>query len=139
MDKLSKARRSANMRRIRSKGMRPELFVRRVTHAMGYRYRLHYAALPGKPDMVFPARKKIIDVRGCFWHRHGNCSESHMPKSNADYWRPKLNRNVVRDRRNMREWRRLGWHALTIWECEIDEAADISFRIRRFLEGGQPR
>lgn len=100
---------------------------------MGYRYRLHYPKLPGKPDLVFPARRKIIDVRGCFWHQHRGCTDAHIPGSNVVYWRAKLEGNKQRDRRNRTKWRRQGWSALTVWECEISDPREVSKRIRRFL------
>ena len=96
-DKLSKDRRSANMRAIRSRDMKPELRVRQAAHSFGYRFRLHRNDLPGKPDLVFPKRQKIIFVHGCFWHQHKGCIDGRAPKSNAGYWRPKLARNVKRD------------------------------------------
>jgi len=122
------------MRQIRSKDMKPELTVRRLTHAMGYRYRLHYSSLPGKPDLVFPARKKIVEVRGCFWHQHKGCIDAHIPKSNVSYWRPKLERNKRRDQRNMQLWCKMGWKALIIWECEAENLALVALEIRHFLD-----
>ena len=88
--------RSTNMRAIRSKDMKPELAVRSLVHRLGYRFRLHRRELPGKPDLVFSSRQKVIFVHGCFWHAHG-CKCAHVPKSNVDYWKPKLERNQVRD------------------------------------------
>jgi DNA mismatch endonuclease (patch repair protein) len=123
------------MRRIRSKGMAPELFVRRLVHSMGYRYRLHSPKLPGKPDLVFPARKKIIEVRGCFWHQHRGCVDSHIPKSRIEYWVPKLQRNKQRDSENLRKLRKLGWDVLVIWECEVREPDRLSSNVRDFLDG----
>src|SRR5687768_16524426 len=97
MDKLSQAERSENMRRIRSRNMKPELIVRSVAHRLGYRFRLHRKDLPGKPDLVFVSRRKVIFVHGCFWHQHAGCIDSRLPKTNAAYWHPKLMRNVERD------------------------------------------
>src|SRR5688572_22583993 len=120
VDKISPQRRSENMRRIRSKGMRPELIIRRMVHAMGYRFRLHVAELPGKPDLVFPRLRKVIDVRGCFWHQHGHrCIDSHIPKSRVTYWKPKLEANRLRDNQNIKKLRALGWNVLVVWECEV--------------------
>src|SRR5437764_15346089 len=96
-DKLSPARRSANMARIRSKDSAQEMVVRRLVFSLGYRYRLHAAKLPGKPDMVFASRRKVIFVHGCFWHQHQACREGRAPGSNTGYWTPKLQRNVRRD------------------------------------------
>ena len=134
-DRLSKARRSENMRQIRSKNTKPELLIRRLLSRMGYRFRLHRADLPGKPDLVFPARKKIIDVRGCFWHRHPGCLDSHIPKSRLDYWRPKLRRNVQRDGKNQKALRALGWKSFVVWECEATDRNLITLRraLARFL------
>jgi DNA mismatch endonuclease, patch repair protein len=133
-DKLTPERRSENMSRIRSRDTSPELIVRRLVHAMGYRFRLHVASLPGKPDIVLPRLKSIIEVRGCFWHQHSGCIDSHIPKSRRGYWKPKLDRNCTRDRVNGRELRRLGWRICVIWECEAKNPAKISRRIARFLE-----
>src|SRR5258705_721595 len=116
MDKLKPHERSENMRRIRSKGMKPELEVRKLVHGLGYRYRLHVETLPGKPDLVFTSRRKIIQVHGCFWHQHTACIDGHFPKSRTDYWEPKLSRNLKRDHENEDRLRLLGWKTMTIWE-----------------------
>jgi len=121
------------MRRIRSKGMRPELAVRSLVHRMGYRFRLHRKDLPGKPDLVFVSRRKVIFVHGCFWHSHQRCKTAHKPKSNADYWGPKLKRNQARDKKNLAALFAQGWKPLVIWECELKEAAAVGARIRKFL------
>lgn len=133
MDKLTPERRSANMRRIRSRDTTPELIVRRVVHGMGFRYRLHVAKLPGKPDLVFARLKRIIDVRGCFWHQHPGCIDSRIPKSRRSYWKPKLLRNQQRDTENARKLRQLGWRVLVIWECEVKDAGKLKRRLNRFL------
>ena|ERR1039458_4451533 len=122
------------MRHIRSKGMTPELVVRRLVHGMGYRYRLHSPKLPGKPDLVFQARKKVIEVRGCFWHQHRGCIDSHIPKSRVEYWAPKLERNRQRDSENLRKLRKLGWDVLIIWECKVRKQGRLSMQIQVFLE-----
>lgn len=126
------ARRSANMRAIRSTGMRPEMVVRRLAHSMGFRYRLHRTDLPGRPDLVFPSRRKIIFVHGCFWHSH-HCNRAHAPRSNAEYWREKLARNRRRDARHIRALAALGWSSLIVWECETSEAAKLRPRLATFL------
>lgn len=133
-DKLSPERRSANMRRIQSKHTSPEMAVRQLVHGMGFRYRLHVAGLPGKPDLVFRRLKKIVEVHGCFWHQHEGCIDSHIPKSRVGYWRPKLKRNVSRDGANQRELWRLGWKVLVLWECQTKNLAAIQRRIARFLK-----
>ena len=125
--------RSANMRAIRSKGMKPEKTVRRLVHGMGYRYRLHRAGLPGKPDLVFPSRQKVIFVHGCFWHTHG-CGIAHIPTSNLDYWKPKLERNKTRDAAHLAALKALGWKSLVVWECELKHLGSVEKRIVRFLE-----
>jgi DNA mismatch endonuclease (patch repair protein) len=127
--------RSANMRAIRSTDMRPELTVRRLAHRMGYRFRLHRKDLPGKPDLVFGPRRKVIFVHGCFWHSH-NCKTAHIPKSNQVYWRPKLERNKARDLRHIEELEARGWQALVIWECETRDDAGLKRRLKMFLDVG---
>ncbi len=123
------------MRQIRSKDTVPELAVRRLVHAMGYRYRLHVANLPGRPDLVFPRLKRIMELRGCFWHQHPGCIDSHIPKSRAEYWVPKLERNKQRDVENGRALRALGWWLCIVWACETTHTAKLSRRLSRFLAG----
>ena len=124
--------RSENMRRIRGKGMAPELAVRSMVHRMGYRYGLHRKDLPGKPDLVFAPRRKVIFVHGCFWHAHG-CKFSHVPKSNRDYWLPKLARNAARDGQHQKALSAEGWKSLVIWECDLKQLAKVRRRVARFL------
>lgn len=123
------------MRAIRSKDMEPELTVRRLAHAMGYRYRLHRNELPGKPDMVFPARRAVIFIHGCFWHQHHEpaCKSVHQPKSNTDYWQPKLARNQERDKLNQTALQAQGWRVLVIWECQIKDVDALRQTLRTFL------
>lgn len=116
-DVFSSTKRSDIMKRIQSTDTSPELRVRRELHALGFRYRLHDASLPGKPDLVLPKYKAAVQVRGCFWHLH-DCRSGRIPKSNEGYWHRKLNRNRLRDERNDAELRRLGWRLFVIWECE---------------------
>jgi DNA mismatch endonuclease (patch repair protein) len=123
--------RSANMRAIRSTGMRPELAVRRLVHGLGYRYRLHRRTLPGTPDMVFPGRRKVIFVHGCFWHGH-SCKLGHVPKSNLGYWGPKLERNRTRDEKSLKSLKADGWKVLVIWECKTNEP-NLKKQLIRFL------
>jgi DNA mismatch endonuclease (patch repair protein) len=122
------------MRRIRSKGMLPELAVRSLVHRMGFRFRLHRKELPGRPDLVFVSRRKVIFVHGCFWHAH-DCKLAHKPKSNADYWGPKLKRNQARDARNIEALRAAGWKSLVVWECETKNEKSIRKRVAAFLRG----
>jgi len=133
MDKLTKERRSANMRQIRSRDTSPELTVRRIVHALGFRYRLHVRELPGCPDLVLPRLRKVIFVHGCFWHPHGHCRFSHTPKSNLAYWEPKLQANRVRDRRNLQKLRRQGWSVLVVRECETADHQALTDRLSKFL------
>jgi DNA mismatch endonuclease (patch repair protein) len=112
------AERSAIMSRIRSKDTKPEMLVRKALHRLGFRFRLHALSLPGRPDIVLPKYKTIIQVKGCFWHGH-TCRDGREPKSNREYWVPKLIRNKQRDISNDRKLRRLGWSVHNLWECRI--------------------
>lgn len=132
-DKLTPERRSANMSRIRSRNTSPEMVVRRLVHGLGYRFRLHVPSLPGKPDIVLPRLRSIIEVRGCFWHQHPGCIDAHIPGSRVEYWGPKLERNQQRDKENGRSLRKLGWRVCVVWECETKTAANLLRRIARFL------
>ena len=116
--------------------MKPEMTVRKLVHGMGYRYRLHRHDLPGRPDLVFSSRKKIIFVHGCFWHQHGkkNCKLVRRPKSNKEYWLPKLERNVERDKEHQWALEKEGWDVMVVWECEVGEGEQIGRRLRSFLE-----
>ena len=123
------------MAAIKSKDTKPELIVRRIATAFGFRYRLHCKDLPGKPDLVFRARKKIIFVHGCFWHMHikATCLDARAPKSNTGYWTPKLARNVARDKEHATKLRRAGWRVLVIWDCETRDINKTAKRIGAFL------
>jgi len=139
LDTLTPEQRSERMSRVRSKNTKPEMIVRKITHSLGYRYRLHRKDLPGHPDMVFPSKQKAIFVHGCFWHRHEGCSRCRTPKSKQDFWLPKLEGNRQRDIRSMEQLHALGWTALVIWECEvvvrdIAERDSLTKRITAFLE-----
>lgn len=125
------------MARIRGKHTKPEIRVRRLVYAIGYRYRLHTRDLPGRPDLTFRSRRKVIFVHGCFWHRHDDaaCRLARMPKSRLDFWRPKLEGNRARDKRVMAELIGTGWQALTIWECQLKDVRLLEARIREFLDG----
>lgn len=130
-----KVDRSENMRRIKSKDTSPEMAVRRLAHSLGYRFRLHRKDLPGRPDMVFPGRKAVVFVHGCFWHQHpsATCSDSRLPKSRLEYWIPKLERNCLRDEKNVADLRQLGWKVLVVWDCETQDMDSLSRRITGFL------
>lgn len=126
-DVLSEEQRRRNMAAIRSTNTKPELRVRRALHAAGLRYRLHVRGLPGTPDLVFPSRRVVVFVHGCFWHQHSRCRNATMPASRPEFWGAKLAANAERDRRQQRALRRLGWHVIVIWECQTRDAA----RLRR--------
>lgn len=125
--------RRRNMSAIRSKDTKPELAVRRIAHRLGRRFRLHRADLPGRPDIVFPRLRRIVDVRGCYWHMH-DCPYGRVkPKANADFWEAKRAGNVRRDERNAAELKRLGWRLLVVWECETRDPVGLEARLREFL------
>src|SRR4051794_13632433 len=134
MDIMTTAERSKRMSLIRSRDTRPELAVRRLLHAMGYRYRLHDRSLPGCPDIVFKGKLKVIFVHGCFWHLHRACAACRPPKSKLEYWGPKLEGNAARDKQVRQRLRKLGWKCLVIWECEVDGTDRLSRKISEFLE-----
>lgn len=133
MDTLTTEQRSERMSRIRSKDTKPELAVRGLLHGLGYRYRLHKIGLPGKPDLVFSARKKIIFVHGCFWHSHEGCKIANQPKSRSAFWQSKFARNKTRDRSNIMQLRGSGWDTITIWECETKNLPKVGQRLTKFL------
>ena len=108
------------MSRIKSKNTTPELTVRSLLYHMGFRFRLHRKNLPGKPDIVLTKYKTVIEVRGCYWHRHKGCREASVPKTNTDYWMKKFNRNVERDKENEKRLKALGWDVIIVWECETE-------------------
>jgi DNA mismatch endonuclease (patch repair protein) len=126
--------RSALMARVRQRDTQPELVVRSLIHKMGVRYRLHRRALPGSPDLVFPSRRKVIFVHGCFWHRHARCARCTTPKTRNEYWREKFEENMRRDANAISELTSLGWSVMIIWECETAKREGLVERIRVFLE-----
>jgi DNA mismatch endonuclease (patch repair protein) len=123
------------MAAVRGKNTKPELAVRRLVHALGYRYRLHGKGLPGCPDMVFPGRRAVIFVHGCFWHRHPDpgCPLARLPKSRLDFWLPKLEGNRRRDATTYARLTDTGWCALTLWECELRHMDMVSTKVLSFL------
>jgi DNA mismatch endonuclease (patch repair protein) len=137
MDTLSRKERSQRMSLIRNRDTKPELLVRRMIHRSGYRYRLHCTNLPGKPDLVFPGRKKVIFVHGCFWHRHPSCGLARLPKSRLSFWLPKLTENRRRDLKNLRNLRKLGWTVKVVWECEIGDRSVLAGKLQSFLSESQ--
>jgi DNA mismatch endonuclease (patch repair protein) len=118
MDRISEQHRSWNMSRIKSKNTRPELVVRTLLHALGYRFRLHSDKLPGRPDIVLPKYNTVIFVHGCFWHRHKGCKYAYEPKTRKEYWAEKFEKNIYRDKLNHQKLVEMGWKVITIWECE---------------------
>ena len=118
MDVVDKATRSRMMSGIRGQNTKPELLIRRGLHRLGFRYRLHYSRLPGKPDIVLPKYRAIILINGCFWHRH-KCHLFKWPSTRREFWKQKIESNVVRDRRNRKRYDEEGWKVLVIWECAL--------------------
>jgi DNA mismatch endonuclease, patch repair protein len=118
---------------IRHKDTKPEKLVRSFVHRLGFRFRLHGKGLPGRPDIVLRRHKAVIEVRGCFWHRHPGCRLASMPKSRRDFWATKLRANRLRDLRNERELRAQGWRVLIIWQCQTRDNAALTKRLRNFL------
>ncbi|WP_445233914.1 very short patch repair endonuclease [Duganella rhizosphaerae] len=133
VDSIDQAARSALMARIRGKNTRPELIVRKLVFAAGYRYRLHVRTLPGSPDLVFPGRKKVIFVHGCFWHLHDNCNLARIPKSRVEFWSDKLNGNKARDARSYDALRQAGWQVHVVWECQLGDLAALEEDLHVFL------
>lgn len=134
-DKLTPEGRSELMSRIRSKDTEPEMTVRRLLHGLGYRYVLHDRRLPGTPDLVFPSRRKVVFVHGCFWHGH-DCGRGFKPATNAEFWAAKIDGNMARDRRHVRAISAQGWKVFTVWECAVgkDRLAALERRLVKFLE-----
>lgn len=135
MDTRTPDQRRRIMQAVKSSDTKPELTVRRCLHGMGYRYRLHRKDLPGRPDIAFIARRKAIFVHGCFWHRHG-CPKGRLPKSRLEYWKPKLEANVLRDQAKIDELKLLGWKTLVVWQCELADKDALATRLQDFV--GKP-
>jgi DNA mismatch endonuclease (patch repair protein) len=133
-DRVSKAVRSRIMRAVPSKSTAPEKAVRFLLTRNGYRYRLHRRDLPGTPDIVFPGRQKAIFVNGCFWHGHSGCSKGRPPKSRPEYWIPKIARNIENDQRNLADLAKLGWRAITVWQCELRHPLLLEKKLSKFLK-----
>lgn len=132
-DIYSKEKRSEVMAAVKGRNTGPERQVRRLVHAMGFRFRLHRRDLPGSPDLVFPRFRKVVFVHGCFWHRHADCRRATLPTSNQETWKRKFERNVERDAENIRSLNAYGWTVLVIWECELRNPEKVATRIRTFL------
>lgn len=127
--------RSRTMRAVRSKDTTPELKLRRLLHRAGFRFRLHRKDLPGSPDLVFPARKAVIFVHGCFWHGHDCKRGARAPKANAEYWRAKIARNIARDGRSLDALQTAGWRVSIVWECQLKDTEAVLARVSQFLDG----
>lgn len=134
-DRITPEQRSRLMSRVKSKNSRPEMVIRRLIFAMGYRFRLHAPNLPGHPDIVFPSKRKVIFVHGCFWHRHAGCKRASTPSSRQEYWLPKFARTLERDTEAVQRLGAMGWSSLIIWECETQDAETLTNMIIQFLEG----
>lgn len=135
MDTLSKAERSRIMGLVRSRDTAPELIVRRLLHSLGYRYCLHVRTLPGCPDLVFPSRRKVVFVHGCFWHRHACAMGRRTPKSRVRFWTNKLRDNVRRDLKACRALRQQGWGSKIVWECQLSDIETLRRCLKCFLDG----
>lgn len=133
VDHVSEKRRSWIMSKVRQKDTKPELTLRRALHRLGYRYRLHCRDLPGSPDIVFPSRRKVIFVHGCFWHGHG-CRWGMLPKSRPEYWKPKIESNRERDAKSLVALREAGWETMVVWQCELRVVDDAVSRVEEFLQ-----
>ena len=134
-DVFSRRKRSEIMRAVRGTDTKPEMLVRKLVWQLGYRYRLHVRSLPGCPDLVFPSRRSVIFVHGCFWHRHTCSGGRSMPASRIAYWKAKFDRNRARDRKNQRQLAHLGWKVLTLWECQTRQPELVSLKVKAFLGG----
>ncbi|EMH6929975.1 TPA: very short patch repair endonuclease [Pseudomonas aeruginosa] len=137
MDRLSVEQRSRLMSRVKGKNTAPELVVRRLVFGMGYRYRLHLKNLPGRPDLAFLGRKKVIFVNGCFWHGHTGCRYGQLPKTRLEYWQDKIERNKKRDEENIYSLETNGWQVLTIWQCELRNIEHLREKLSNFMEMDQ--
>lgn len=125
VDFVTPEKRRKIMRGVKQKNTNPEILVRKALHKLGYRFRLHRKDLPGRPDIVLPKYRSVIMVNGCFWHQHSGCKEGRLPKSNEDYWAPKLARNIQRDAEKEQALVELGWKVHTIWECEAKDEHEL--------------
>lgn len=132
-DTLGKSARSELMSRVRQKDTSPELAVRRLLHSMGYRFRLHVAELPGKPDIVLPRYRAVVQVHGCFWHGHEGCPRGKRPSSNVEFWSEKIAQNKARDERDQARLQSMGWQVVVVWECELKDTDALSTRLKDAL------
>lgn len=133
MDIWDKKKRSEVMSKIRSKNTKPEMALRKALFAKGFRYRINYKKLPGKPDIVFPKYKTAIFVHGCFWHHHEGCKYGYTPKSNTDFWIKKISSNQERDKKNTLQILSMAWKVLVVWECEIKQKDNIEKLVSKVI------
>ena len=138
MDRLTPEKRHWNMSRIKSKDTTPELIVRSFLHKNGFRFRLHIKQMPGHPDIVLPKYKTVIEVRGCFWHRHPGCKQTTTPSSNTEFWKAKFKRNVERDQNNLLALQELGWNVVVVWECETSKQMFPPRALYEFMTSCKP-
>lgn len=131
-------RTSLRMKRVRQRDTAPEMAVRKLLSAGGYRYRIHRRDLPGSPDVVFPRWRKVIFVHGCFWHGHPGCARASLPRSRAEYWRSRIATNRERDRRSEAALRKMGWFVCIVWECEVARVEALRERLAHFLRDRVP-
>ncbi len=122
------------MSRIRGENTRPEIIIRSALHRMGYRFRLHVRALPGRPDIVLPKLKTVVFVHGCFWHRHPGCKYAYNPKSRVEFWQSKFRQNVERDQAVIKELQTLGWKVKTVWECQVPELSSNPEKLAQMIK-----
>ena len=137
-DNMTREERSKQMALVKNKHTKPEVELKHLFWKLGYHYRYsNWSKLPGKPDLVFVKRKKVVFLHGCFWHRHPGCSNTRLPKSNVEFWEKKLSQNVFHDREVYKQLTQLGWEYLIIWECEMKKSNRTSLekRIHLFMDG----
>ena len=133
VDTLTPPERSRRMALIRSRNTKPEIFVRSLLHRLRYRFRIHQAQLPGRPDIVFPKRRKVVFVHGCFWHQHPGCKIAHLPRSRQEYWAAKFEANCRRDAEHLNLLLAEGWEVCVVWECELKDQARLTGSLIGFL------
>lgn len=133
VDSITSEQRSRNMSQIRSRDTAPEKLVRSILHKAGFRFSLHRKELPGKPDIVLRKHSVVIFVHGCFWHRHSGCKRCTTPKTNAEYWLPKLQRNADRDKEQIADLKKLGWRVRVVWECELKNQLKLKKKLEKYL------
>lgn len=133
MDVYGKRKRSEIMARVKGRDTKPELLVRSIVHSLGYRFRIYRRDLPGNPDITLPKHRKIIFVHGCFWHGHKRCTRAARPTTNIAFWRKKLDLNIERDKRNIRQLRKDGWRVFVVWQCQTRKPETLKRTLYKFL------